>query len=220
MARDKKLKARVLKKERVFDDFFKMDKLTIEFERHGGGMEVVERLNFERGDAVAILSYDPGRDLVLLGNEMRNGMIAAGDYPFEDALMAGGIEKGETALRAARREIKQEGGNALRLSNLLVIHKGAYTSPGGTSERIALVFGTVDMSKAGGVHGLKEEQEDIKSAIITGKEFIRRAQAGEIKDLKTLTVAFWFALNRDKLRKEFTPRRTSRPAPAARPNRN
>lgn len=190
--------ARIVNKERVFDGFFKMDELTIEHDTHDGGSMTVKRLIFERGHAVAILGYDPARDEVLLVNEMRPGLLAAGDYPFNDSLPAGMIDKGEDEITAAKREMREETG--MELKDARLIHAGAYVSSGGTSERLALVFGTIDMAKAGGVHGHASEGEDIKTVVLTSDEFIQRAESGALKDMKSLVCAFWLAKNRDSIR--------------------
>ena len=148
MSDEKKPQAKIIESKRVYDGFFKMDELTIEMDRHEGGTMTLKRLNFERGHAVAMLGYDPVRDEVLLVNEMRPGMLAAGTYPFVDALPAGMIDKGEDAIAAAVREMHEEAG--LELKNPRLIHDGAFVSSGGTSEKISLVVGIVDTSKAGG----------------------------------------------------------------------
>lgn len=216
----KKPEARIVNKERVFDGFFKMDELTIEHDTHDGGSMTVKRLIFERGHAVAILGYDPARDQVLLVNEMRPGLLAAGDYPFNDSLPAGMIDKGEDELTAAKREMLEETG--MELTDARLIHAGAYVSSGGTSERLALVFGTIDMAKAGGVHGHASEGEDIKTVILTSDEFIQRAESGALKDMKSLVCAFWLAKNRDSIRSSHAlgnavenARNDDNPAPAA-----
>jgi ADP-ribose pyrophosphatase len=187
----------VLARRRVFEGFFKMDAYTIEMDRHDGGRQVVERLIFERGDAVAVLAYDPMRDAVLLVKEMRPGLLAAGEYPYGNSLPAGMIDAGEDILAAAAREMREETG--LDLHAPVVIHAGAYVSSGGTSERVALVFGLVDMTEAGGIHGCAEEGEDIKSVVVSADDFIAQAESGALKDMKCLACAFWLARRRDAL---------------------
>lgn len=209
MAQGDKPNAKITGKNRVYDGFFKMDEYTIEMDTHDGEKQTLTRLIFERGHAVAMLGYDPKRDEVLLVNEMRPGMLANGEEPFADMLPAGMIDKGETALEAAVREMKEETG--LTLDNATLIHEGAYVSSGGTSEKLALVFGTVDMAKAGGVHGHPEEGESIKSVILTSGEFIARAENGGIRDMKSLVCAFWLAKNRDRLQKLYIPTQGQKP---------
>ncbi len=206
---DEKPKARVTDVKRVFNGFFKVDEYDVEVDNHDGGTRNLKRLVFERGHAVAILGYDPARDEVLLINEMRIGMLAAGDDPFADALPAGMIDKGETAIDAAKREMVEETG--LTLNNPKLIHPGAYVSAGGTSERLALVFGIVDMTQAGGVHGHAGEGEDIKSVVVPADEFIRRAEAGTITGMSALAAAFWLAVHRAELRAPATPSQPKKP---------
>ena len=145
----------------------------------------------ERGDAVAVLGHDPGRDEVVLGNEFRPGVLVAGDYPYRDNLVAGAIEKNETALEAATREMHEETG--LVLNDTVLIHAGAYVSSGGTSEKISIVHGTVDTGRAGGVHGNPAENEDILTVVLPAMVFIDRVRSGDINDLKTLVAGYWFA---------------------------
>ena len=209
MTDEKKPEARIVDTKRVYDGFFKMDELTIEMDKHGGGTQTIKRLNFERGNAVGILAYDPVSDEVLLVNEMRTGILAAGEYPFSDSMPAGMIDKGETAVEAAVRELHEEAG--LKLNNPRVIHPGAFVSSGGTSEKIALVFGTVNMKEAGGVHGEAAEGESIKTVVISADEFIARAEDGRLRDMKSLASAFWLALHRDELRQTAPEVDTSSP---------
>jgi ADP-ribose pyrophosphatase len=81
----------------------------------------------------------------------------------------------------------------LALANPMLIHPGAYVSSGGTSEKIALVYGTVDTQGAGGVHGNEDEHEDILTVIVPAKMFIERVECGAINDMKTLVAGYWFA---------------------------
>lgn len=190
----KKKTAEILEKSIVSSGFLNVYACTVKTNEHD---TPITREVMERGHAVAILVYDPKRDEVLLTNELRIGLLASGEYPYSDALPAGMIDANETPLMAAIRELKEETG--LTLQNPTVIHSGAYASAGGSTERIALVYGTVDMTKAGGTHGKAEEGEKIETVIISGQEFIDRAYSGKLKGMSSLTLAFWFANQRDKL---------------------
>lgn len=198
MTDPKKPQATITDRKSLYSGFFKLEELTIDMDKHDGTSETVKRIHFERGHAVGVLAYDAQRDQVLMVNEMRPGMLAAGDYPFNDSLPAGMIDKGETHVDAALRETEEETGQVL--TGPVTIHAGAYVSAGGTSEKIALVMGKVDLSKAGGVHGKEGEGENIKTVILSADEFIERANDGRIKDMKSLVSAFWLANHRDELR--------------------
>jgi ADP-ribose pyrophosphatase len=199
MPEKKKLEAKVVDVKRVFNSFFKMDRYEIEMDRHEGGKQRVVREIFERGHAVGILAYDPLTDMVVLVNEMRPGILAAGGYPYTDTLPAGGIAQGETDIAAAVRETREETG--LELKNPEVIHAGSYVSPGGTSEKISIVFGIVDASRAGGVFGNEDEKENIKTSAVTSDELMRRIRSGDINDMKTMLAGYWLMENRARLQK-------------------
>jgi ADP-ribose pyrophosphatase len=185
------LKAVIRNRRPLHEGFLRVYQYEFAVEKHSGGIARISREIMERGNAVAVLGHDPIRNEVVLGNEFRPGVMAAGEYPYRDNLVAGGIEKNETALEAAVREMWEETG--LVLSNPVLIHSGAFVSSGGTSEKISIVYGIVDTAHAGGVHGNAVESEDILSIVLPAKSFIDRVRSGEINDLKTLVAGYWFA---------------------------
>lgn len=193
----RKLHAKIVDVKPEYKGFLTINRVTIEKERHEGGIEQIDWLVMDRGHAVAVLAYDPRRDEVVLVNEMRPGVLWAGDYPYTDNLIAGGIGKGETAIEAAVRETEEEAG--LELKDPVVVHPGAFVSSGGTSEKIAIVAGIVDTAKAGGIHGCENERENIKSTVLKADEFIRQVTTGEMTDLKTLVAGYWLIENRPRL---------------------
>jgi ADP-ribose pyrophosphatase len=182
---------RILKVTPRFTGFLSINEYEIEADRHAGGTQTVTRLVMERGHAVGVLAYDPARDEVVLVNEIRPGQVADGVQAFSDALVAGVIEAGEDPLATAVREMKEEAG--LELRDARVIHPGAYVSPGGTSEKIVLVFGHVDASAASGIHGHPDEHEDALTVVLPAEEFIACAKCGTIDDMKTVLAAWWLA---------------------------
>jgi ADP-ribose pyrophosphatase len=187
----RQLKAVIRSRRPLHAGFLRVCEYGFDVEKHGGGITRLFREIMERGNAVAVLGHDPDRNEVVLGNEFRPGVMVTGDYPYRDNLIAGAIDEGETALEAAVREMREETG--LVLSNLVLIHSGAYVSSGGTSEKISIVYGTVDTAQVGGVQGNREEDEDILSVVLPAKVFIERVRSGEINDLKTLVAGYWFA---------------------------
>jgi ADP-ribose pyrophosphatase len=185
------MKAVIRGRSPLYEGFLRLYRYVIDVEKHDGGTRQISWEVMERGNAVAVLGHDPLRDEVVLANEFRPGVLAAGEYPYRDNLVAGSIENGETAIEAAVREMHEE--VALVLNSPVLIHPGAYVSSGGTSEKISLVYGIVDTRDAGGVHGNAAEQEDILTVILPARVFIDRVRSGEITDLKTLVAGYWFA---------------------------
>lgn len=192
------LTARIKSKTPIVTGFLQVNRYEFETDMHAGGAQIVEREVMERGHAVAALGYDPARDEIVLVNEFRPGCLVAGDEPFTDNLAAGGIGEGESAIEAAVREMQEEAG--LELTDPEIIHPGAFVSSGGTSEKITIVFGLVDSSQAGGIHGNVGESEDIRVVVLAADEFIARVRSGQITDLKTLVAGYWLAENLARVR--------------------
>jgi ADP-ribose pyrophosphatase len=195
----KLLKATIKGKTTLSTGFLTVNRYQIEADKHAGGTHEITWEMMERGNAVAVLGYDPVHDVVVLINELRPGLLIAGDYPFTDNLVAGGMNAGESPIEAAVREMQEEAN--LVLTDAVLIHPGAYVSSGGSTEKIAIVVGRVDSTKAGGIHGNPNESEDIKTVILPAHEFIERVRRAVITDLKTLVAGYWFAEHRQELRK-------------------
>jgi len=185
------LRATIRSRTLLHEGFLRVYRYEFEVEKHQGGARRISWEVMERGNAVAVLGHDPRRDEIVLANEFRPGALVAGEYAYRDNLVAGAIEHGETALGAAVREMQEETG--LLLSHPVLIHSGAYVSSGGTSEKISLVYGTVNTSCAAGVHGNAAEDEDILTVVVPAKVFVERVRSGDINDLKTLVAGYWFA---------------------------
>jgi ADP-ribose pyrophosphatase len=192
----KKLTAAIRNKTPRYEGFLSVYAYEFEVDRHAGGKRLIQWEIMERGHAVAVLGHDPKRDEVVLVNEFRPGVLIAGEYSYRDNLVAGVIEKDESPIDAAIREMQEEAGLALRDPE--VIHPGAYVSSGGTSERITVIYGKVDTSGAGGVHGAEGENEDTLAVILPAQVFIERVRSGEINDFKTLLAGYWFAERRER----------------------
>jgi nudix-type nucleoside diphosphatase (YffH/AdpP family) len=175
--------------EVVFDDFFKIDKTTLRFERFDGSMSnTVKRLCFVRGDSVAALIFNRDTAKILLTNQFRAPTYRNGDGWITEVL-AGSVEKGEPFEEALRREILEEVG--YRVGDLTHIYT-FYVSPGGTSERIALYYAEVgDGDKIAPGGGAAAEDEDIEILQYTLPEAWQLLDSGQINDAKTLIALMW-----------------------------
>ena len=174
-----------------FQGYFRIDRYHLRHRKFDGGWsEVMSREIFERGHAAAVLLYDPGADRVVLIEQFRPGAYAAGMEPWLVEVVAGIIDPGETAEDVVRREAVEEAG--CEITELHFI--GRYlTTPGGSSESLALYCGRVDASGAGGIHGLDHEHEDIRVLPLSRQEALDRLGRGEISNLFTVAALRWLA---------------------------
>jgi nudix-type nucleoside diphosphatase (YffH/AdpP family) len=186
-------KVSIERKQRVLDDFFKVDEAFLTYEKFDGRMsDTVRRLNFERGDAAAALLYNRDSEKIILVEQFRYPTYEkSGGWMLE--VVAGIIDPGEEPDACIRREITEETG--FKVGSPVHINT-FYLSPGGSSERIFLYFAEVtdaDRISEGG--GVDTENEDIKITEFSLKEIRDAMKSGNISDAKTIIALMWF-LNR------------------------
>jgi ADP-ribose pyrophosphatase len=192
---------RILDKQTVYDGFFQMEQYRLQHTQfEGGWCDPLSRELFERGHAVAALLYDPKEDAVVLVEQFRIGALNHPNHPWFVEIVAGMVEEGESEEEVARRESEEEAG--CRVGRMEFIAR-YWVSPGGTSETIALYCAEVDATRAGGVHGLAQEGEDILVHVVPYGELVERWQQGEINSATPLLAVQWLVMNRARLRKEW-----------------
>jgi len=160
---------KLLNKKSLYQGFFELDAYDVEHECFAGDSQNIRREHLERGDAIAILLYDPQCDEVLLIEQFRIGPAVREDKAWLIEVVAGMVDEGESPEVAACREAIEEAGyEPFKIESL----GQYYSTPGGSSERIDLYLGLVDKSKPSGEGGgMKHEHEDIRPF------WIGRAQA-------------------------------------------
>ena len=151
-----------------------------------------------RGQAVAIVLYDPDRDAVVLVEQFRLPALLAGRSPWQLEAAAGLIDTDETPQAVAVRETHEETGLAVIGEPIPIQHY--LSSSGNSDEGIFLFCGRVDSTAAGGVHGLSEEHEDIRVVVKTSAEIGTLLDTGAIESGHTLIGLHWFLRHRDRLR--------------------
>lgn len=177
----------VIKRERVFDDFLKVDEAVVQV-----GEQQQRRLSLERGDAAAAIVIRTDDNRVLFTRQFRYPTLEKGPGRIIE-IVAGVIESDETPESTIRRELREEIG--FEPDRLELIYS-FYVSPGGSSERIHLFFAEVsEEGKVGAGGGVPAEGEDIEIIELTLSEMSEMLDAGELEDAKTLIGAMWL-LNR------------------------
>lgn len=180
---------------RKFDRFFKVDEIDVAHEGYDGAMRREQRLVFERGDAVAVLLYDPASKEVIVLEQFRAPVLVArrrNDPQTSDGwiveAVAGMIDEGETPEQAVIREALEETG--YRIATPRAINT-FFSSPGGTSERIFLFFAEVSAADRTGAGGCIAGEEDIALVRLNTDELFRRLDNSQIEDPKLAIAAYW-----------------------------
>lgn len=190
---------KLLNREKAYDGFFKVEICQLEHELFAGGKVTIKRELFHRGDAVAVLLYDPVNDKVVLVEQFRVGALEDETGPWLLEVVAGIVESGESAKEVAQRECLEEAG--LEVHAFESVHS-FYPSPGGCSERLYLLCGLVDSSKADGIHGIADEGEDIRVVVMDYEEVENLLGTDRISSASAIIALQWLQLHRERLRIE------------------
>lgn len=189
-------------RDTLYRGFFSLERYRFRHRLFSGEMsgEVVREI-FERGHAAVLLPFDPLRDEVVLIEQIRIAAWDTSETPWLLEMVAGMIEEGETPEDVARREAVEEAGlNVGRVKKML----SYLASPGGTSERLTVLVGEVDAATAQGIHGLAEENEDIKVHVMSRERAYQLLEEGRIDNAATVIALQWLQLHYQDLRNEWT----------------
>ncbi|MBB1408436.1 NUDIX domain-containing protein [Pseudoalteromonas sp. SG44-17] len=182
----------------LYNGFFKINLYQFEHALFAGGQSAtIRREILERGDAVAVLPYDPVTDCILLIEQIRIGAIKSKQSPWLLECIAGMTDGSTNYEDVVRREAFEEAGLVLSELEFMLSY---LSSPGGTTERLYLYFAKTDLSQLqSGVYGLATEGEDIKTHILSFDDAMARLATGEIDNAASVISLQWLALNRERI---------------------
>jgi nudix-type nucleoside diphosphatase (YffH/AdpP family) len=186
---DKPPLLRGLKETLLASDKYSYSSVTYEKRRADGRWERHLRSLFRRPDAVVVLPYDAERKKLLLTRQFRLGAhMNDGSRGMLEAC-AGTLDANEDPEACMRREAMEEMGLEVGATRFLF---EAFVSPAATTEKLYFFvapYGPEARIAPGG--GLEDEGEEIEVIEADWAETLRQAEAGEIRDAKTLTLVFW-----------------------------
>ena len=181
-------------------DFFQIQNLDVSHRRFDGTTSgQLQREVFIGTDAGLILPYDAKRDRVLLVEQLRMGPLMRRDSnPWSLEPIAGMIDARETPLDAAVREGREEAALEFHATEAMPHH---YPSPGGSTDFFYCYLGLCDLPTLQNyTGGLVEEAEDLRLHVLPFDEAIALVDSGEIRIGVLITMLYWLARERDRLR--------------------
>lgn len=191
----------ILEKRVCYQGFFRLDKYRLRHRLYDGTMSsIIERELFERGHAAAALLYDPVRDELVILEQFRIGALEAEGGPWLFEIVAGMIEPGESAEFVVRREAYEEADCCILALEFICEY---LVSPGGASERISLYCAKVDAEGVGDVHGLADENEDIRVQAVAFDEVWQWFEEGRINSASPIIALQWLVMHRESLREKW-----------------
>jgi ADP-ribose pyrophosphatase len=188
----------------AFDSFLRIDRFRFRHRLYSGAWSPPRDYEvLRRGQAAAIVLYDPERDSVVLVEQFRLPAFLAGAAPWQLETVAGLIDAGDEPPEAvAIRETREEAG--VELIGAPIAIQRYMPSAGGSDECVFLYCGRVDARLAEGVHGLVEEHEDIRVVVKSVAEVEALIDEGGIESGHTLVALHWLLRHRERLRRLWT----------------
>ncbi len=181
--------------------FFRFEVVDLEHRRFDGVMSpVIRREILHIPEAAAVLPYDPVTDSVVLIEQFRAGCMRHPTGAWLLEVVAGLVGPGESAAETALRELVEEAGlEARRLERI-----AAYVpSPGAVTERSTVFIAEIDAEGAGGLHGLPEEAEDIRSHVIPAEAAFDWVESGRIIAANAVIPLRWLQVHHGELRRRW-----------------
>ncbi|WP_294892651.1 ADP-ribose diphosphatase [uncultured Gilliamella sp.] len=191
-----------LTKRILYKGFFSLFEYRFQYRKFDGSVsEMVSREILERGHAVVLLAYDDKRDEVVLIEQIRIAAIDTQASPWILELIAGMMDHdNESTEEVARREALEEAGIVIGQCKPIISY---LASPGGLTEQLHILVGQVDSSTAKGVHGLAEENEDIKVHVVSREQAYKWVEEGVINNAASIIALQWLQLNHLTLKNEW-----------------
>ena len=192
----------------------KINRITLRHRLYAGGWSsVLQREIVQRAPGVGVLLYDPELDKVLLVEQFRIGCLQSARGPWKLELVAGLIDTDESPEQVAVREVREEAD--VDISRPFTICK-YYLSPGSSTEIMHLfcaAFSARDHAatdaagepgEAVSIHGLDEENEDIRVVIMDRIDAEKAIGDGIIDNAMTIIALQWLTLNLESVRRKLS----------------
>lgn len=174
----------ILKTEILSNNWYTLRKVTFEYIKKDGSVEIQSREAYDRGNGAVILLYNIEKKTLILTKQFRLPTYLNGN---KDGMLieacAGLLDK-DNAEDCIKRETEEETG--YRISKVEKVFE-AYMSPGSVTE--ILYFFVAEYSQEMKVNsggGIANEQENIEVLELNWNSAIEMMSSGEIKDAKTI----------------------------------
>lgn len=188
----KNKKVRNITREVLSKNWYKLEKITFEYQQKNGNWQTQSRESYDRGNGAVIILYNTSKNSVILVNQFRMPTYLNGN---EDGFLieacAGLLDK-DNPEECIRKEVIEETG--YRVEKVEKIFE-AYMSPGSVTEILHFFIGEyTDNMKVAKGGGLVEEQENIEVLELPFSKAIAMIASGEIRDAKTIMLLQYLKL--------------------------
>jgi GDP-mannose pyrophosphatase NudK len=177
-------KVRNLNMQLLSDNWYKLNKVTYDYQRSDGIWQTQTREAYDRGNGATILLYNIESKTVILTRQFRLPTYINGNVGGMLIEACAGLLDKNNAEDCIRKETEEETG--YKISSVKKIFE-SYMSPGSVTEIVHFFIAAYDksmrMSNGG---GLEEEQEQIEVLELDFDTAYDMIKSSEIKDGKTI----------------------------------
>ena len=185
-------KVKILNTEVLSDNWYVLRKVTYEFTKNDGSVQVQSREAYDRGNGATILLYNKEQRTVILTRQFRLPTFVNGNRTGLMIEACAGLLDRDNPEDCIRRETEEETG--YRITEVRKIFE-AYMSPGSVTELLyfylAAYAPSMKVSEGG---GMEHEQENIEVLEIGFDQAIDMIANGEIRDGKTIMLLQYLKL--------------------------
>ena len=186
-------KFKILGKKIIHNGFFKMNEITLKYQKYDGKWSnEIKRELFGGAQVSAVLPYDPLKKEIILIQQFRPGTISKNFDNYLNEIVAGIIDPGEKPETTAKRECMEETG--CKVKKLIPI-QGYFPAPGSSESFYHLFLAEIETFVGQRILGLKTENEDILVKRYKISEIKKMLQNKQILNGLTLIALQWFFLN-------------------------
>jgi GDP-mannose pyrophosphatase NudK len=185
---------KILNTEILSDNWYTLRKITYEYVKKNGNVQVQTREAYDRGNGAVILLYNKEQKTVILTRQFRLPTFVNGNTDGMLIEACAGLLDDDNPEDCIRRETEEETG--YQVTDVKKIFE-AYMSPGSVTE--ILHFFVAEYSKSMKLHGgggVDHEEENIEVLELPFSEAVDMVATGAIKDGKTIMLLQYLQLSK------------------------
>jgi len=184
---------RNIKSELLSDNWYRLNKISFEYQKEDGTWETQVREAYDRGNGAAILLYNKIKGTVILTRQFRMPTYVNGN---DDGMMievCAGLLDGDNPEDCIKKEAEEETG--YKVEKVQKVFE-SYMSPGSVTEVLYLFIAEyTPRMKVGEGGGALDETENIEVLELNFEKALQMIKSGEIKDAKSIMLLQYAQLN-------------------------
>ncbi|MCL4138553.1 UNVERIFIED_CONTAM: hypothetical protein GTU68_039059 [Idotea baltica] len=175
---------KILEKKLLSDNWYKLHKVTFDYQTKTGEWQRQEREAYDRGNGAVILLYNDEKKSVILTRQFRIPTYLNGNEDGHLIEACAGLLDKNSPEECIKRETEEETG--YQIEEVKKVFE-AYMSPGSVTEILYFFVAeyTPNMKVSDG-GGHEDEQENIEVLELPFSQALKMIETGEIKDGKTI----------------------------------